>query len=110
MNVFRIIAIITVALLFAYNAAAQDDKICISREAAETCAENALKVKALEDQIKALEQALKDKDGIITDLKIDNAFKTGQITACQQNEASNRAIIAAMIPMLRQKTNGIKIF
>lgn len=113
-NLIRILSILAVTLwlsLTASNALGQDEpKICISRAAAETCATNATKVSALEARILLLETALRDKDKIIEDLKVDGALKTGRIIALEQNDASNRAIIVAMIPMLRPKVVGLKIF
>lgn len=111
-ELIRFLAIITVCLLFAYNAASQtDDKpICISRSAAETCATNAEKVKALEAHILTLEQALKDERKINTDLRVEVARYSGRIESCEKNDASNRAIITAMIPMLRPKKVGINLF
>lgn len=110
-ELIRFLAIVTVCLMFAYNASAQDEpKICISRAAAESCATNAEKVKALEAHIATLEQALKDERKINTDLRVEVARYSGRIESCEKNDASNRAIITAMIPMLRQKVVGIKIF
>ncbi len=109
-ELIRFIAIVAVCLMFAYNAAAQDEKICISRSAAETCATNAEKVKALEAHILVLEQALKDERKITEGLKVEVALKTGEIIALRQNDASNRAIIVAMIPMLRARRIGLNIF
>ena len=118
-ELIRFLAIVTVCLMFAYNAAAQDvnptnsgelKPICISRAAAETCATNAEKVKALEAHILTLEQALKDERKINTDLRVEVARYSGRIESCEKNDASNRAIITAMIPMLRQKKIGINLF
>jgi hypothetical protein len=109
-NLIRFLAIIFVALLFAYNAAAQTDPdkpICISRDAAEACATNAVKVKALEAQIAALEQALKDKDAVINDLKVEVDRTSGRIESCEKNDASNRAIIEILIKNARPKRIGL---
>lgn len=105
-NLIRFLAIIFVALLFAYNASAQD-QICISRDAAEACATNAAKVKALESQIATLEQALKDKDAVINDLKVEVARTSGRIESCEKNDASNRAIIEILIKNARPKRIGL---
>ena len=110
-ELIRFLAIVTVCLMFAYNAAAQDEpKICISRQAAESCATNAEKVKALEAHILTLEQALKDERKIVQDLKVEVALRTGRIESCEKNDASNRAIITAMIPLLRRKSIGLITF
>ena len=110
-ELIRFLAIVTVCLMFAYNAAAQDEpKICISRQAAESCATNAEKVKALEAHILTLEQALKDERKIVQDLKVEVALRTGRTESCEKNDASNRAIITAMIPLLRRKSIGLITF
>lgn len=111
-ELIRFLAIVSVCLLLAYSAAAQteDKPICISRSAAETCAVNASRVSALEAQIVQLQQALKDKDSIIEGLKVETARYSGRIESCEKNDASNRAIITAMIPMLRPKKIGINLF
>lgn len=108
----RFIAILAILIWLSFtasNAFSQtDDKpICISRQAAETCATNAEKVKALEAQIQTLEQALKDKDGIINGLKVEVALKTGQIISNEQTLAQNRAIIEAMLKLIRPKRIGL---
>jgi hypothetical protein len=110
-ELIRFLAIITVCLMFAYNAAAQDEpKVCISRQAAETCATNAAKVAALEAHILTLEQALKDERKIVQDLRVEVARYSGRIESCEKNDASNRAIITAMIPLLRRKSIGLITF
>ena len=108
----RFISIIAVALLFAYNAAAQtDDKpVCISRQAAESCATNAAKVSALEAQILVLEQSLKDERKLNGDLKVEVARYSGRIESCEKNDASNRAIIEILIKNARPKRIGLNLF
>lgn len=110
-NLFRFLSILAVTLwlsLTASNALGQDEpKICISRAAAEACATNATKVSALEARILLLETALRDKDKIIEDLKVDGALKTGRIIALEQNDASNRAIIEILIKNARPKRIGL---
>lgn len=140
MNFLRFILILIVVLLVPYAAASQTDnqpsgnlqsaepKICISQTAANKCAENAklidayeAKIKALEESVKARDESIKEiqaaRDKSISDLtdrlhktELSLATKTGEVIACQANDVSNRAIITAMIPMLRQKVVGIKIF
>lgn len=101
-NLIRTFAVI--AFLFCVTPAQDADKpICISRQAAETCATNAVKVTALEAQIVTLEQALKDKDSIINDLKVEVALKTGQIISNEQTLAQNRAIIEVLLKNTRKK-------
>lgn len=101
-NLIRTFA--AVAFLFCVTPAQDADKpICISRQAAEACATNAAKVTALEAQIVTLEQALKDKDSIINDLKVEVALKTGQIISNEQTLAQNRAIIEVLLKNTRKK-------
>lgn len=111
-NLIRFLTIISVALMFAYNAAGQTPEptpgpICISREAAEKCATNAAKVDSQQAYIATLEQALKDKDKIIGDLKVEVARYSGRIESCEKNDASNRAIIEILIKNARPKRIGL---
>jgi uncharacterized coiled-coil protein SlyX len=140
MNFIRFILMLIAVLLVPYAAASQTDnqpsgnlqsaepKVCISQEAANKCAENARLIPALNEKIAALEAKIKAQDTTIEELKEANrknvadltdrlhktelslATKTGEVSMCQANDVSNRAIITAMIPMLRQKVVGIKIF
>ena len=108
----RFIAILAILIWLSFTASTAfgqtDDKpICISRQAAETCATNAERIKALESQIATLEQALKDKDGIINGLKIEAARYSGRIESCEKNDASNRAIIEVLIKNARPKRIGL---
>jgi septal ring factor EnvC (AmiA/AmiB activator) len=127
MNFTRLILILIVTLLCGFVVSAQD-QICISQEAANKCAELARTDKAKDEKIAALEAKIKAHETTIAELKEANARnvadlkdrlhttelalaeKTGRIIACEANDVSNRAIITAMIPMLRQKVVGIKIF
>jgi hypothetical protein len=111
----RLPLIIFIVLVLVYGISAQDavnadDKVCISKSSAEACVVADKERTALKAQIAVLEQALKDKDAIINKQNVDWAFDKGQIVACQQDKAESRAIITAMIPMLRAKRVGLNIF
>jgi hypothetical protein len=107
----KVVFILVTLVLLIGQAQAQDEpKICISRDAAESCATNAAKVTALEAHILTLEQALKDERKIVQDLRVEVARYSGRIESCEKNDASNRAIITAMIPLLRRKSIGLITF
>lgn len=109
-ELIRFIVILVIALWMSatFAQAQTDDKpICISRAAAESCATNAERVKALEAQILVLENALKDERKISEGLKVEVALKTGRIIALEQNDASNRAIIEILIKNARPKRIGL---
>jgi len=135
MNFIRLILILIVVLTLGFTVGASGQnvpndvqKVCISQAAANACRDNALLIPALNEKIAALEAQVKARDASIaelietnrknvTDLKdamhkteLQLAQKTGEIIACQANDVSNRAIITAMIPMLRAKRVGLNIF
>lgn len=84
--------------------------VVMSREATVKLLQADDRVKALEAEVAALKDAVAKHKDIETDLKVEVAKVMGENTALRQNDVSNRAIITAMIPMLRQKVVGIKIF
>lgn len=84
-------------------------KICISREAAESCAVNTEKAKAQESQIEALEQANRDKDRIINELKIEIARLTGQLTATQQQVVLSQTVIDFLLRNGRKKCGPLNL-
>lgn len=86
------------------------DMVCLSREAAQAALEAGDKAKALEAQLKAEQEAKEILRKALDDMRIQFATVSGENTALRQNAVQDRAIITAMIPMLRQKVNGIKIF
>ena len=77
--------------------------VCISREAAIQAVENADKVKALEAEGKAKDQAIADQKEVITKIKIEYAEKVGEVTALKQNAVENRAIISLLLQQTRRK-------
>lgn len=124
----RFAAILFVLLLLAYSAAAQTE-VCITQEAANKCAELARTDKAKDAKIAALEEALaqsrKNEQDLIaagrqnvadltdrlhkTELAL--ATKTGEIIGCQAQNVEQRAIITALLPMVKKKRNAfITIF
>ena len=130
MNFIRLILILIVVLMFGYSANAQDEpKVCISQEAANKCAELARTDKAKDEKIAALEAQVKARDTTIAELKEANAknvadlatalhktelalaTKTGEIIGCQAQNVEQRAIITALLPMVKKKRNAfITIF
>ena len=128
MNFIRFILILIVVLLIPYSAASQTD-VCISQEAANKCAELARTDKAKDEKIAALEAQVKARDTAIAELKEANAknvadlataihktelalaTKTGEIIGCQAQNVEQRAIITALLPMVKKKRNAfITIF
>src|SRR5690606_15563474 len=115
----RFLFAIIIAVFFAVPAFCQteDEKICITREAAQKCVECDKERIALADANKRLTEALsakdeviKGKDALIIQLQMENAMLTGRLTALEQAAVETRAIIQAMIPMLRKRNIGIITF
>jgi septal ring factor EnvC (AmiA/AmiB activator) len=137
MNFLRFILILIVVLLVPYAAASQTDnqpsgnlqsaepKVCVSQEAANKCAENARLIPALNEKIAALEAKIKAHETTIEELKEVNrknvadltdrlhktelslATKTGEIIGCQAQNVEQRAIIQALLPMVKKKRNAL---
>lgn len=99
--------------LLASNATAQEcppDMVCISREAAQKALEAGDKAKALEAELKANQEAYTKLKDALNEMRVEFARASGELTACKQNDVSNRAIIEVLLKYARPKTNGIKIF
>ena len=125
----RLLLITTFSLILASVCYSQTDKpVCISQNAANTCAANTRELAAIQEKVAILEVALIEKDKSISELKEANRKNiedlTGQlmkITAEAAQERGQRVqlendkvfwaeIIKIAIQNTRQKTNGIKIF
>lgn len=99
-------------LLFAGSVVAQEcpaDMVCITRAAAIQAVENADKVKALEAEGKAKDQAIADQKEVITKLKVEYAEKVGENIALKQNAVSDREIINILIKGQRKKCMPLSI-
>ena len=83
--------------------------ICISRAAAESCATNAAKAKAQESQIAALEQAGRDKDAIINDLKVELARMNGLLTGKQQANVQLNTMVQFLLTNGRKKCGPLNL-
>lgn len=113
MNKILLIALFNIAIAISVSAQCPEmpsGYLCVSREAVQAGLEAGDRVKALETEIKARDEADKVIRKALDDMRIEFARVSGENTALRQNSVSDRAIITAMIPMLRQKTFGIKIF
>lgn len=80
-----------------------DGCVVISRAAAIKSLVDADTVKAQAAQIKVLEQAVKDAQDNTHKMAIEFARVSGEVTALKQNAVSDRAIITAIIPLMRKK-------
>lgn len=125
MNFIRLILILIVVPMLGFTVKAQDEpKVCISQGAANKCRDNALLIPALNEKIAALEAQVKARDTTIQELKEANAknvadlatalhktelalaTKTGEIIGCQAQNVEQRAIITALLPMVKKKRNA----
>lgn len=84
--------------------------VVLSGDAARAALQAGDKAAALEVQLKAEQDAKELLRKALDDMRIEFARVSGENTALRQNAVQDRAIITAMIPMLRQKVVGIKIF
>jgi hypothetical protein len=99
--------------------------ICLTQSEANIAASKLRELDATKEKVTALEDALKLKDATIAELKttaaknesdlkdaikrteLELGFTKGQLTAREAEVVRQSAIITAMIPMLRRKSNGI---
>lgn len=105
-------ALIALVILIG-QAQAQDcppDKVCLDRAQAARYLVIEDENTALKAEIKVKDAALADAQKEIGDWRVKYAQLSGENTALKQNDLANRAIITAMIPMLRPKVVGLKIF
>lgn len=86
------------------------DKVCLDRAQAARYLVIEDENTALKAEIKVKDAALADAQKEIGDWRVKYAQLSGENTALKQNDLANRAIITAMIPMLRPKVVGLKIF
>lgn len=120
-DTLRFFTILAIVLFLCYSANAQDatpsptqtapgETVTISRKAAIECLVCADENAALKKQIATLEQALKDKDGIITDLKVELAKAVGEKTQMEADRIRWNAIIEILIKNSRKKSIGLIAF
>jgi hypothetical protein len=119
-----LIFILAAAVLTSAQVECPSGYVCITAEAARIARDNALDVQ----KIPVLEQALKDKDKSIEELKslneknvsdlkevikrteIELATKTGQLIATEAERNRQIVIIEALLKMVRKKSIGIIAF
>lgn len=116
-DTFRFFFILALCLFLAYAANAQDatpspthETVTISRRAAIECLACADENAALKKQIAVLEQALKDKDGIITDLKVELAKVVGEKTQIEADRVRWLSVIELLLKNSRRKNIGLITF
>jgi hypothetical protein len=110
------IAIIVAALVFlaffathghAQTAECPPDKVCISPDAAKKALQDSDAKAALEAENTVLRQSIDDLKKVITDLKVELARTTGQLTGEQAANIQNRAIIELLLKSVRPKKFGL---
>lgn len=109
----RILLLTAIIFLFSVGAYSQcpTDMVCISPEAARKALVDADTVKAQAEQIKVLEQAVKDAQDNTHKMAIEFARVSGEVTALKQNSVSDRAIIEILLKSAKPKRIGfINIF
>lgn len=109
----KILFSIALVLVFSFVAYSQQDcpadRVCLTREAALTALQNADKVVALEKENATLTQALNDLKAEVNKMRVEYAEKVGENTALKQNAISDRAIITAIVPLMRKKCMPLSI-
>lgn len=111
MKVLITLSIILFASTFAYSQTeCPQGFVCITPEAAKAALVAGDTVKAQAVELAAKDKAIADLKDELNKMRVEYAEARGELTALRQNSVSDRAIITAMIPMLRQKVVGIKIF
>jgi len=106
MRKLLILSIVLFASSVAYSQC-PTDMVCISPEAARKALVDADTVKAQAEQIKVLEQAVKDAQDNTHKMAIEFARVSGENTALRQNDVSNRAIMEVLLKNSRPKRIGL---
>lgn len=84
-----------------------ENLVCITPDAARAALVAGDTVKAQAVVLAAKDKAIADLRDELNKMRIEYAEARGELTALKQNAVSDRAIITAMIPMLRQKKVGL---
>ncbi len=85
-------------------------KFCFDRAEVEKMAEQAAELESLKAQKEAADKALAEQKQLAIELQIQLAYEQGRNSALEETMVTQRAIIEAMIPMLRKKRIGLNIF
>ncbi len=97
------LAIILFASSLAYSQECPADKVCLTPEAARAALEAGDKAKALTAELVEKDKAFEMLRAELQNIRLEFAKASGENSALKQNAVSDRAIITAMIPMLRTK-------
>ncbi len=84
-----------------------DGFVCVSRATAEKLAQNTIELKATKEKLDATETALNQQKTLANDIEKDLQYEKGRNSALEQQAVADRAIITALIPMLRAKRFGL---
>lgn len=104
------ILIATAILILAGAATAnaqQSETVTITREAAIKCLQDSDKLKAVEAEVAAKDQAIEDYKKLVTDLKVELAKAVGEKTGSEQMVVRLTAIIDFMLKNGRTKKYGV---
>lgn len=105
-ELIRFLAILTVSLAFAYNAAAQDcpqGYVCITPQAAQAALEAGDRVKALEVEIKARDVAYSLLKDTLNDIRVEFARVSGEATILKQRAVMDQAEKELLLKQTRKK-------
>lgn len=83
--------------------------VLITREAAVRALQDSDRVKALEKENLTLTEALNAIKVELNKIRVEYAEKVGENTALKQNAISDRAIITAIVPLMRKKCMPLSI-
>lgn len=109
-KIIFLLALIFLGALAGYSQDCPPNMVCITREAAVQALKDSDTVKAQESEIKAKDQAIKDLEKIIVDLKIELAKMTGDKTGAEQMVVRLSAIVDVLIKNTRKKSIGLIAF
>lgn len=115
MKRLKILIAIMFALALAHSTNAQTEQtVCISQAAANACRDNTNELAAVKAKVTVLENALLEKDKSERELierlhktEVELGKATGELIGLRANDVSQRAIIAALLPMVRKKKIGV---
>jgi len=102
-----ILSILLFSASVTYSQECPPEKVCLSPDAAQAAVVAHQTVKAQAEQIKALEQAVKDAQDNTQKMAIEFARASGELTALKQNAISDRAIMEVLLKNSRPKRIGL---
>lgn len=112
MKLTIVFAIVLLTATLGYSqTACPEGMVCITPEAARAALEAGDKVKALEKQVAALEQIIKNAEASEKAALVESSFCRGENTALKQQQIRDMALVDLALKQTKKKRNGfINIF